>query len=98
MGTIDTARNNGKKGGRPKGTLGSNTKKAQKIRDYILRRLHKDIAPMVDSLIIKVKSGDVPAFRELTDRAMGRPQQALDVTTGGQPLPSVIKIINPNGK
>lgn len=86
-------------GGRPKGTTGSNTKQAQKIRDYILKRIKSEIKPMVDALMVKViVDKDEKAFRELFDRAMGKPHQAMDVTSGGQPLPTVIKIVNPNGK
>lgn len=85
-GTPETARENGKLGGRPKGTIGPNTYKAQMIREHILEIIEKEIDPMAQALVAKAKQGDHQAFKELFDRAMGRAAQAVDITSAGEPL------------
>lgn len=74
--------------GRPKGTVGSNTKKAQGIRDYILTRIEDEKGDLINALVDKAKSGDTQAFKELMDRGMGKAQQAIDITTDGDKIES----------
>lgn len=87
---------NNHKGGRPKGSVGANTLRAQKIREYILKQIEKELAPMIAAMINKVKKGDTLAFKELLDRAMGKATESIDVTSNGQTIviPGEIAIKN----
>lgn len=78
--------------GRPKGTVGSNTLKAQAIRQRILDKIEEEFDPMTTALFEKAKLGDVQAFKELFDRAMGKAAQSVDVTTGGEQFPNISEI------
>jgi len=71
------AAENGKKGGRPKKT---STIYAQKFRDELAQMIMDDVGAFVNALKPKALEGDVPAFKELMDRAFGKPKQPL---TGG---------------
>jgi hypothetical protein len=86
----DASRLNGAKGGRPKGTPTAVTVAKEKAREYLIRRVEDEIAPIADKLIEKAQTGDVPAIKELFDRAWGKPMQAIDHTTKGKELPTPI--------
>ncbi len=77
---------NGMKGGRPKGSISNHTKDAIAMREYILQRVSTELDPMITAMIHKVKSGDVQAFKELLDRALGKAKESIDVTSGGEPI------------
>jgi hypothetical protein len=77
---IAANRENAKKGGRKKGEA---TILREKAKDYLARRLEEEIAPIADSLISKAAKGDVPAIKELFDRAWGKAPQALTGANGG---------------
>lgn len=77
-----TSAQNGKKGGRPKGEA---TILREKAKDYLARRLEEEIGPIADKLIEKASSGDVPAIKELFDRAWGKSVQPLG-NDNGKPL------------
>ena len=54
--------------------------RAAKIRAVLLRRFTpKAAAEIVDSLIEKAKSGDLAAIKELFDRTIGKPTQAVEL-------------------
>lgn len=63
---------------------------AEKTRAYIAEQIDKEIKPITAALIKKAKMGDVFAFKELMDRAHGRPSQSIDHTTLGKKLPTPI--------
>lgn len=75
---------NGRKGGRKKGSA---TIERERVKSYIAERIAQDIEPMIDKMIHKVLKGDVFAFKELLDRGFGRPNVAVDITSGGIPIP-----------
>ena len=71
---------NGKKGGRKKGEA---TILREKAKDYLARRVEEEIEPIANKLIEKAQTGDVPAIKELFDRAWGKPAQAITGADGG---------------
>jgi hypothetical protein len=56
---------------------------AEKAREFICKRVAEELGPIVASLIEKAKKGDVPAIKELFDRAWGKPiqEEIREVTT-----------------
>lgn len=48
------------------------------LREMVLR----DITPVTEALIKKAKTGDVPAIKELFDRAFGKAPQAITDADG----------------
>jgi hypothetical protein len=42
-----------------------------------------DLRAIIRALVSKAKQGDVPAAREILDRLIGKPKQAVDVATEG---------------
>lgn len=70
-----TSIENGKKGGRPKGT---NAIAAEKAREYIIQRVSDELAPIMDQLISKAKKGDMAAIKDLLDRAYGRAKETVE--------------------
>lgn len=53
-------------------------KSAEEARILLSGRVLEEIGPICDALIKKAKKGDIPAIRELFDRAWGKPPQALN--------------------
>ena len=83
----EASKENGKKGGRPKGSKARHTLQASALRSYIVAQVALQKAPIVKALILKAKKGDILAIRELFDRAMGKAKEQVDITSGGKPLP-----------
>ena len=80
----DTARENGKKGGRPKAR---HTLEASALRAYIIEEVVKQKSALVKKLIEKAKGGDIAAIKELLDRTLGKSKEQVDITYGGKPIP-----------
>lgn len=76
----DTARFNGKKGGRPKGSKASHTLAAEKAREILIMKLVAEIGPVADALIEKAKAGDIQAIKEAFERAFGKSAQPIAAT------------------
>lgn len=76
----NASRLNGLKGGRPKGTPTAVTVAREKAREYLVRRVEEEIEPIADKLIEKAQTGDVPAIKELFDRAWGKSKETQDVS------------------
>lgn len=72
----EIARANGMKGGRPKGFAAL---EAEKARQMIAEKLVTQFGPIVDQAIKMAKKGDKSARDWLTDRAYGKPNQAIDL-------------------
>lgn len=68
----DISRENGKKGGRPKGEASI---LAERARIRIAQRITEEIEPLVDAQLEKAKKGDTQAFKELLDRGYGKPKE-----------------------
>lgn len=54
-------------------------------------RVAQEIGPIGDALILKAKNGDIPAIKELFDRAWGRSPQSIAL---GNVEPIVMNIVN----
>lgn len=71
------ARENGKKGGRPKGY---NAIEAEKAREYIIRRVSEELEPIMDKAIEQAKEGDQASRKDLMDRAYGKAKETIEMT------------------
>lgn len=65
---------NGKKGGRKKGVA---TIEREKAKDYIAQRIGEYMPQLFNVMIEKALDGDIPATKELFDRAWGKAQQDM---------------------
>lgn len=77
----DASRQNGKKGGRPKGYAAL---QAERQREYVAKVLETEWAPIVAKAVEQAKNGDKAARDFLADRAFGKAQQHIDHTTDGE--------------
>lgn len=94
-GRSNTSAENGKKGGRPKGYSAI---EAEQARILLIEKLKKDLPDIYNALAEKAMAGDVPAAKELFDRAYGRAQQYVDLTTDGESLKIMFdEVFNKNG-
>lgn len=66
---------------------------AERARARIAVKLAKELDPIVDKAIALAKKGDKAARDWLTDRAYGKPQQAIDVMTDGEAITSGVVIL-----
>jgi len=90
-----TSVENGKKGGRkPK----QSTLLAEKARDYIAKRLDKELGPIVDKAIMQAKDGDHKAREWLSERGWGKVVQTINTEDeDGKKMPITgITINQPN--
>lgn len=69
-----TSKENGKKGGRPKGL---NAVNAEKGKALLIQMYLEQIRPINQALIDKALTGDVSAIKELHDRVYGKAPQPL---------------------
>lgn len=74
------ARENGKKGGRPKGSKSKSTMLAEAGKSDLIRSYLENIRPINDALIGKAMEGDISAIREIHDRIHGRAHQSVEVS------------------
>ncbi len=74
--------------GRKQGFSGKN---AEEARRMLSERVAQEIGPIGDALILKAKNGDIPAIKELFDRAWGRSPQSIAL---GNVEPIVMNIVN----
>jgi hypothetical protein len=87
----DISRQNGKKGGRKKA---SHTIEAEAGRAFVVATIARNLKPLIEAMVEEAKKGNVQAFRELFDRAWGKPPQTI-MGEGGGPL--VVKIVSYGG-
>lgn len=78
-GRSKTSAINGRLGGRPKLV-------ATKLREALILEAEERAAPLAKVLMDKAMAGDVPAIKEMMDRALGKALQNVDVTTDGESL------------
>lgn len=69
--------------GRPKGGLASHTIEAQEAKKHIIEIVSAEIDSLIEPQIRKAKKGDTFAFKELMDRAYGKPHQSVSGDEGG---------------
>lgn len=72
------ARENGKKGGRPKGKLAKSTMDAIAVKSLYVEKAKEYALPILQALVAKALEGDVAAIREFNDRAYGKSLQKTE--------------------
>jgi len=72
------ARENGRKGGRPKGSKASHTLQIQWAKKQLIKTYIENIRPINKALIDKALTGDIAAIRELNDRVYGKASQPIE--------------------
>lgn len=82
------SKENGKLGGRPKGSLAKHTLQAMKAREKLIEMYCVAAENINLVLIKKALDGDLLAIKELHERVYGKAYQAgeIDVTSNGKPL------------
>jgi len=89
------------KGGNPGGewTKGKSANpggRPQGVRSYLNKRYGREARKIVDALdkiaFNQLSKDQLPALRELLTRHSGQPPQSVDVTSGGQILPTITVI------
>jgi hypothetical protein len=74
-------------GGRPVGSIEQTTAYKKAVTEFIMSEVHKNKDELVKSMIKKAINGDVTAFKELFDRAMGKAVQGVEHSgVDGQPI------------
>lgn len=81
------SRENGKKGGRPKGFAAL---EAERQREMIAKKLVKEFEPIVDKAIEQAKEGNKDARDWLTERAYGKATTPLEVTNPDGSMSTVL--------
>jgi len=64
------------------------------FKQYMLERILEEKKPIIDALLKAAKNNNIPAIREILDRTLGRPEQMIDLTTGGKKIGVEIKNID----
>jgi hypothetical protein len=62
--------------GRPKE---KRTIQAEKLREFLIAEVLREKGPIIEALIAKAKTGDVPAIKELLERSIGKVKETVDV-------------------
>ncbi len=75
----ELAREVGKLGGRPKGSLSPNTIRAIKTKEALLKQIEKQTGRILNNLLLSSDKGDTPASKELFERAYGKVTQGVDM-------------------
>jgi len=63
---------------------------ATKFREALIAAIEEKAKPLADALVKRGLEGDIPALKEIADRALGRPHQSIDHTSAGKELPTPI--------
>lgn len=70
----------------------SHTIQAEAFKAYLIAKVIKEKEPIVQALIAKAKTGDVPALKEVFERVLGKPIPILPDDEGALlPFALVIK-------
>lgn len=82
----EIARNNGKKGGRPPGSVSRPV-----LRDYLSPGFIEKFTKKLEKLAM---AGDQTAMRLVGEHIFGKAAQSLDITSGGKPIGNIIDSLN----
>jgi len=82
--------------GRKVGQKAAHTLEAETYRRVLIEKIVANAAPLAEALLAKGLSGDVPALREINERALGKVKENIDVTSKGKQLTGINYIV-PNG-
>ena len=85
-----TSAENGKKGGRPRGSKAGHTLQTETAKKALIQAYIDNIQPINQALVNKAKKGDIQAIRELHDRVYGRAPQAI--TTEGEMTIKILRL------
>lgn len=77
--TPELAREIGKLGGRPKGSLSPNTIRAIKSKEAMIKEIEKQTGRIVNNLLLGSDRLDTSASKELFERAFGKVTQGVDM-------------------
>ena len=78
MPAAEASRQNGKLGGRPKGSKAKHTIEAELARARLVEKFIEAFDPIVDRQIAQAKRGDDRARKDLLDRALGKPKETIE--------------------
>lgn len=90
-----TSIENGKKGGRPRGSKATHTILAEQAKAQLIKAYLDNIVPINQALVDKAKAGDIQAIRELHERVFGKVTQPIG-NDGNKPFKiegNVVKFI-----
>lgn len=73
----NTSRENGRKGGRPKGSKAAHTIQTEAAKAQLIQTYLDNIKPINEALVNKAKQGDIQAIRELHERVYGKVTQII---------------------
>lgn len=62
-------------------------KNAEEVRKILADMVMSEIRPIGEALIARAKKGEVPAIRELFDRAFGKAPQTEKIDSSERPMP-----------
>lgn len=83
---------NGKLGGRPKGSVSLETKRKQAFERLFIQSVNKEKKAIIDAAIAKAKNGDAKIIIDLLNRIIGKPTEYLDHTSKGEQI--LVNVIN----
>ncbi len=63
--------------GRPKGSIAPARMYSIAVKDYIAKRIHDNLKPIVDAMLKEIYAGNVMSFIALRDTAFGKPPQGV---------------------
>lgn len=88
-----------KNAGRPTGSLATHTLEAQTLRQYVVEQVIANKKELIQALIKKGRSGDIPAIKELLDRSLGKVKESMEISTPVKnPLAEILKDIQSMNK
>ena len=67
---------------------------ATKLREALYREVEARADVLAKVIADKAETGDIPAWKEIVDRVMGKPHQSIDHTTQGESLNEKITTLN----
>ena len=59
---------------------------AERARDFIVQKLETELEPIITKAIEQAKEGNHRAREWLADRAYGKTQQAIEITSDNEPI------------
>lgn len=89
----NASRQNGKKGGRPKGTLNPTTVDKIAALRLFRQRIVEHQEPLIQAHLKAAQSGNIQALNSLWDRLYGPPKESMDLDVRGS-FTELVKVIH----
>lgn len=83
--------------GRKKGQPGTHTYEVELYRKALIDAVMAKKNELAQALVNKGLSGDVPALKEINERALGKVKDSLDITSKGKQITGINYIVPQNG-